>query len=153
VELLVVDAPRDRLAAESLRDLWEKNLGIAVKLRVMKGPAYAAVVASGEYQMALGAWAGDTFDPMTFLDLFAKGGPRNCTGWSSDAYDRLLAAARGEGDAKKRSSMLAEAERLLLADAAVVPLYTLGSYYLVNARVRGVTPNLMGRVLLQHIRL
>ncbi len=136
VELL---APEDvRAVAEALGKQWTTNLGLDVKVKAMKDPAYARALAAGRYDLALGAWVGECFDPASFLEPWAGS----------------IQAAAAERDPGKRLELLAQAERkLVVEDAAVIPLYTMGSYALISDRVKGVAANPLGRVLLEHVRM
>lgn len=152
IELLALESSRD--VAEKLKAQWEKHLGVNVHVQAMKAPAYVAALYSGKWDAALTAWAGDVFDPSAFLEPWTKGHPANATGWTNDAFEAAVSAARGELDPKKRFELLSSAERILVeTEVAAVPLFTMGSYALVSERVQGFVGNPQGRVLLQHIRL
>ncbi len=153
VEILAVDAFRFVAAAETLREQLEATLGVEVRVRTMKFPAYLRALGTGGYQAALGAWMGDYFDPATFLEGWTKGHPQNGTGWASAEFDGLLSRAAEEPDRARRLGLLAEAEGILLREAPVVPLYSAGDYHLAGPRVSGLRPNLMGRFPLKHVRL
>lgn len=153
VEILSADAFRFVAVAETLREQLDATLGVAVKVRTMKFPAYLRALGTGEYQAALGAWMGDYFDPATFLEGWTKGHPQNGTGWSSADFDRLLAAAAEEPDPGKRLEALARAEEILLREAPVVPLHSFSDYHLASPRVSGLKPNLLGRFPLKHLRV
>jgi oligopeptide transport system substrate-binding protein len=153
VEILAADAFRFVAAAEILREQLEATLGVAVKVRTMKFPAYLRALGTGEYQAALGAWLGDYFDPATFLEGWTKGHPQNGTGWSSAEFDALVAAAEEEVDRAKRLEMLAKAEAILLREAPVVPLYGAADHHLAGPRVSGLAPNLLGRFPLKFVRV
>lgn len=132
IELL---APEDsRPLAEALAKQWTQNLGLEVKVKAMKAPAYARALAAGQYDLALSAWVGEFFDPASFLEP-----------WTG-----AIEAA----DPAKRLDFLAQAERkLLVDDALVIPLNTMGTYALISDRVQGVAANPLGRVLLEHVRV
>ncbi len=51
--------------------------------------------------------------------------------------DRILEAARIERDPEKRLQMYRDVERLLIRDAAWLPLYFGASHQVVNASVKG----------------
>jgi oligopeptide transport system substrate-binding protein len=77
-----------------------------------------------DYDIARSSWVGDYPDPNTFLDMFLTGGGNNRTGWSSPAYDRLIAEAAREVDPAKRLDILRQAEDLLVREAVpIAPIY------------------------------
>lgn len=141
IEFLVPDSAR--APAEKLKEQWEKTLGVEVHVAAMRPPAYAQALAAGKYDVALGAWVGEFFDPLAFLEP-----------WADEATAKLLAAAEAERDPAKRLDLLVQAERRLVAEECLaIPLWVMGSFQLVSSRVRGVVPNPQGRVLLPHVSI
>jgi oligopeptide transport system substrate-binding protein len=153
VEVLMDDGSESALVGKAVRDELEGAFGIAVRIRAMKWPAFLEAVRSGEYQVALGGWMGDSFDPSTFLECWAGGDPRNGTGWVHAGFEALLEDAQAEAGEKERMAALGRAEGLLLDEAPVIPLYSAWDGYLVSSRVSGLRPNLVGRFPLKHVRL
>lgn len=152
IELLATDSNRE--IAEKLKAQWEKHLGVNVHVNAMRPPAYVEALYSGKWDAAITAWAGEVFDPSSFLDPWTKGHPLNTTGWSHDGFEALVAAARAEADPVKRLEILTSAEKVLVeTDVVSVPLFTMGSFALLAERVQGFAGNPQGRVLLQHVRL
>jgi len=80
-----------------------------------------------DYDIARGGWIGDYPDVNTFLDMWRSdtmdGNNNNNTGWRNTEYDGLIELANGQTDPKRRAEIFAEAERLLLRDMPVAPLY------------------------------
>ena len=110
--------------ATEIQAIWRENLGIEVGLRAQEWKVYLNSLAGLDYDMGQSSWVGDYPDPNTFLDCFVTGRGNNRTGWSSPAYDGLLADARREADPVRRMAILREAEALLVDQAApVIPLY------------------------------
>jgi oligopeptide transport system substrate-binding protein len=88
-------------------------------------------------------WGGDYLDPNTFLDMYVTNGENNNTGFSSAEYDRLIAEAANELDVKKRMALLERAERLLMEEMPIIPLYFYVSRNMVRPSVRGLWNNLL----------
>jgi oligopeptide transport system substrate-binding protein len=86
-------------------------------------------------------WIADFDDPVGFLDLFRRAHPRNDSGYDNPAYDAALDVAAAESDAGRRATQLEAAERTLLDDAAILPIYTYTSKHLVSPRVLGWQDN------------
>lgn len=92
-------------------------------------------------------WIGDYDDAFTFAEFFRSTSGQNDAGYNSPEYDRLLVASQSELDPVKRAALLEEAERVLLADMPVIPLYHYVSQHLVKPWVRGYEANIMDRYL------
>jgi oligopeptide transport system substrate-binding protein len=88
-------------------------------------------------QVFRSAWIADYDDATSFLDLLRTGAGRNDSAYSSPQYDALMAAADDSADPAVRRALLEQAERLVLADLPVLPIYTYVSKHLVSPRVAG----------------
>ncbi len=132
--------------AEVVQHQWRTHLGLNVRIEKVEWKVFLDKVQRLEYQIARAGWYGDYVDPNTFLDMFVTGGGNNETGWSNAAYDRLIAEAARETDPDRRMAVLREAERLLLDDVPIMPIYYYTSTFLVRPGLEGVTPNLLNRI-------
>jgi len=128
---------------EAVQQMWRQHLGIQVSLVKQESRIVIAARNTGNYQILAGKWIGDYLDPLTFLELLVTDGGNNRTGWSSPAYDRLLAEAGRAADTPGRFARLREAEALMLGEAPVIPLYYQPQRVLRHARVRGWHGNLL----------
>jgi oligopeptide transport system substrate-binding protein len=89
------------------------------------------------------AWIADYNDPLTFLALYkSTTGPQNYVDYKNPAYDRLLDQADQEPDIVKRGRLLAQAEHVMLEDAAVAPVFFYVSKNLVSPKITGWVDNL-----------
>jgi oligopeptide transport system substrate-binding protein len=82
-------------------------------------------------------------DAGSFLDIWRGDNANNETGWSNPAYDALLDEAAQSADPPARNRLRSGAERLLLEDAPVIPLYHYNHVYLIQPSVRGWYPTLL----------
>jgi oligopeptide transport system substrate-binding protein len=75
------------------------------------------------YDIARMGWVGDYDDPNSFLDMWITDGGNNRTGWSNAAYDSLIELASRTADKDSRFAIFREAEKILLSELPVIPLY------------------------------
>jgi peptide/nickel transport system substrate-binding protein len=68
-------------------------------------------------------------DADTFYDQYFHTGVTKRTGYSNRQFDKLIEEQQQTGDHKKRVGILQQAGRILMEDAAFVPLYTLYEIY------------------------
>jgi oligopeptide transport system substrate-binding protein len=92
------------------------------------------------------AWNADYNDASNFLDIFRAASANNDTGYANPLFEKHLDDAAKTTDHETRRSMLEEAERTMLADYPVIPLYFFVSKRLVKPYVLGVKPNALDRV-------
>lgn len=60
------------------------------------------------------------------------------TGYNSAAYDAIIDKAYNEVDLEKRATYLHEAEKMLMQDMPVIPLYTMNSIYTTSSTTKGL---------------
>jgi ABC-type oligopeptide transport system substrate-binding subunit len=143
VEILFNTSEDHRRIAEAIQAMWHEALGISVGLSNQEWASYLEATTSLHYQIARRSWIGDYPDPTTFLDCFRGGDGNNRTGWSNAEYDRLLAGAAAETDVAARLALLSRAERILLEEAPVIPIYHYRVMELVKPYVRGLYPTVL----------
>jgi oligopeptide transport system substrate-binding protein len=69
--------------------------------------------------------------------MYVTDGDNNNTGFTNAEYDKLIADAAQEPDQKKRIQLLESAERLLMDEMPIIPIYYYVSRNMVRPRVRG----------------
>lgn len=141
VELLYNTDENHKLVAESIQDMWKRNLGIDITLNNKEWKTYLQDVDTLKYEIARAGWIGDYNDPMTFLDMWVTENGNNDTGWSNEEYDKLIADAEQENDAKKRLEILQNAEQLLLEQGPVIPIYFYTNNFLRARQLEGFEPH------------
>ncbi|HEX2139720.1 MAG TPA: hypothetical protein VHG33_08410, partial [Woeseiaceae bacterium] len=99
------------------------------------------------------SWTGDYNDAHAFLHVLKSGTPSNMTGYASEEFDSLLQRAAEQTDPGLRRLYMEEAERVLLADHPVIPLYFYVSKHLVSPRVGGWGDNVLDYHYSQHLNL
>ena len=75
------------------------------------------------------------------------------TGYASEEYDAMMRQAAAQADPAARRRYLEQAERVLLADHPVIPLYFFVSKHLVSPQVRGWQDNVLDYHYSQHLAL
>ena len=143
LEIMTTSRDVQRIMAETIQAMWQRELGIHVEIRACEWTAYKAAQQNGEYDISSSSWSGDYLDPATFVELWRSGGGNNCTGWGSPAFDKALNEARHAGTAEARLACLCQAEMLMLEAQPVIPLYWSERTYLKSPAVEGWYPLLL----------
>jgi oligopeptide transport system substrate-binding protein len=130
-----------KAVAELIQYQWKTNLGIDVELRGMEWNAYQEAQVTLQYGVSRAGWVGDYPDPNTFLNLWISGGGNNQTGWGNAQYDELIEKAKNEPDEKQRLRYFYEAERILLGEMPVIPVYFYVSTSMAKPYLRGYHKN------------
>jgi oligopeptide transport system substrate-binding protein len=143
-----------RRTAIALADQWRHALGVEVAIVEMEWKAYLVMREQpGDCDLVRFGWSADFVDPEAFLTLFTSGHAQNIAGYTNVAYDELLSRAGVLADADRRAATLASAERMLLQDAVVVPVFHRVSKRLVKPGIDGVATNPLGHLPSRYLRL
>ena len=81
------------------------------------------------------------------------GGGSNTIGLSDPEYDALIANAASETDRDKRAAILQQAEKRLIDNHALIPVYYFVSKHLVKPYVKGYEENVMNHWPSKYMRL
>ncbi len=127
--------------AEVIRKQWQRELGISISTRNEEWATYLASQRQMKYNISRRGWVGDYADPNTFLDMFVTDSEQNSTGWSNAEYDRLIAATGKEADPVARMRLFEQAEKILLDELPILPIYFYTSKNMVKPYVRGFYNN------------
>ncbi|NJD32861.1 MAG: peptide ABC transporter substrate-binding protein [Gammaproteobacteria bacterium] len=133
----------NRLAV-AVAAMWKDALGVETTLYAEEFRALLQTIqARKETEVFRSSWVGDYNDAYSFLQLLQTGFGINLTGYSNPRYDALLAEATRQPDLARRRALLEEAERVMLGDTPVLPLYFYVNKHLVKPYVRGWQDNVM----------
>ena len=133
----------NRLAV-AIAAMWKEALGVETTLYAEEFRSLLQSIQSGkETQVFRSSWVGDFNDAYSFAQLLQSGFGINLTGYSNPRYDALLAEAVRQADPARRRAVLEEAERVMLADHPLLPLYFYVNKHLVKPYVHGWTDNVM----------
>jgi oligopeptide transport system substrate-binding protein len=136
----------EKTVAEAIQQMWKKNLGITCTLRSEEWGVYLNDRTNLNYDIARARWIGDYVDPMTFLDMWVTGGGNNDTGYSNKAYDALIAKAKMTTNAKTRMATLHAAEKILMTDLPILPIYYLTKPVLMGKHIKNCFQSIAGGI-------
>lgn len=144
VTLIYNTSEGHKAIAEAVQEMWRKNLGVNVALANQEWKVFINTRTKGDYQVARHGWVGDYLDPMTFLDLFVSGSGNNDAQYSNPVFDDLIGRAKNTNDQSLRIRLLHQAEKVLLDDAVIAPIYYYTDAALVKPNVKGYVRPITG---------
>ena len=100
----------------------------------------------GDFDVVISAWGADFADPISFLDMFTTNNSYNHGKWSNAEYDALVNASKTTDavDPAKRWDDLVKAEKILMEDQGVSPIYQSTQAWVIKSKVKGVIYNSSG---------
>ena len=140
---MVVDADDEpQKVATAIQEQLQTALpGLTVTLRVEPKKQRVEDMQNGNFQLGLTRWGPDYADPMTYLGMWVTDNPNNYGFWSNADYDAIIEeCTTGDlaTDAEARWAKLYDAEKLVMDDAVIFPLYTKANACMQSAAVTGV---------------
>jgi oligopeptide transport system substrate-binding protein len=140
VSINIADSDDQKKVAEYIQAQLEDNLpGFKLEIKAVPFAQRLEIEKAVEYDLSLSSWGPDYSDPMTYLDMWLKGGSANRMDYYNPKLDELVTQARVESDLTKRYQMLLDIEKILLEeDAAIAPLYQSGESILIREKIKGV---------------
>jgi oligopeptide transport system substrate-binding protein len=132
--------------AVAIASTWKEALGVEARLTAVEFKSLLQDIDRGDVEVFRSSWVGDYNDAYTFAQYLKSDFGINLPHYRNPAYDLLLTRAAGEVDPASRRALLEEAERLMLRDHPLIPLYFYVNKHLVKPEVEGWYDNVMNVV-------
>ncbi|HLJ20444.1 MAG TPA: peptide ABC transporter substrate-binding protein, partial [Stellaceae bacterium] len=137
IDIQATAVQKDDLAA--LADQFNKVLGMQVNVKVVERATHIKQMNAGEVAFFPWGWTADYPDALYFLSqLWDSRSPYNRVKWKNADYDKLIDQAQGEPNAEARYKIYAQAEKIILDDVGMAPLYIRTQIWLKQPNVKNV---------------
>jgi oligopeptide transport system substrate-binding protein len=143
-----------RKIAVALQQMWKDALNIEVTISNQEWKVYLDSVTTMDFDLARRGWIGDYVDPNNFLDLYLTGGGNNNTGYADPLYDQLIQYTAPQAKTREeRFAAFYKAEKMLMEQMPIIPIYTYTSKHLIHPAVCGMPGNLMDAMNIRYVWL
>lgn len=134
LDILVGDGEFEKKAGEFLQGQLEENLeGVKVNITPVPANVFMERLTKKDFAISLSGWQADYADPISFLANFETNSPLNHGGYSNKNYDELI-----KDTSSKRWQELKKAEKIVLDDAGVIPVFQVGIARLQKNTIRNL---------------
>ena len=152
IEIRYNTSENHKKIALAIASMWKQVLGVITTLvneefRVFMQNRQQQVIT----QVFRAGWVSDYNDPYSFLELFRTGDRRNDYGYSNSIFDAVLDEVGTERLRARRARLMFEAERVLLTDFAIIPIYSYVTKRLVDQHLQGWRNNVMDHHLTRYM--
>ena len=142
LELLTADGETQVIASKSIKRQIESLFPeVTINIKAVPKSERRKIMSSGQFEFGLNNWGPDYADPMTYLAMWVTGNDNNQGNYFNPVYNALIASCT-EGElctrADERWSALKEAERMVMEDAVISPIYQKCNANLIKSGVRDV---------------
>ena len=145
--LLSDDTDAAKKTTEFIQSAIESNLkGAKVECANVPFKTRLNRTNEGQFDIVISAWSADFSDPISFLDMFTSNNSYNAGKWKNAQYDKLIEASKSTdaGNAGKRWDDLVSAEKILIQEQGISPLYQQATAWMVKPKVKDVIYNSAG---------
>ncbi len=128
--------PVNTAQLEAIQQMWRRELGVEVVIVQREARTHLAALTTGSYDLALVTAIPDYNGVSNLFTELTGGNPGNYPHWSSVEFDRLVGEAGRAGSAALRLAGYQRAEKILLIEMPLIPLYFNTQNYLLQPRVK-----------------
>jgi len=154
VEILYNTSDNHKRIALAIAAMWKQTLGVKTTLRNQEWKVFLETRRlKQETQVYRAGWIGDYDDPYTFSQLLHSENEMNHPGYSSEEYDELINLAATKNAGESRLDVLRQAEKAMLEDMPIIPIYFYVSQHLIKPRVSGLEGNVMDHHYSKYVRI
>ena len=145
-DFLARNAEAEKTFAEYFQNIWLEVLGIRTEIRFLDFAQFFENFYSSAWDIARSGWTPDYDDPFTFLDMWDSRGGWNKTGWVGESFYMKTQEANQQTDMKVRNDMFAEAEKILLDEGPIIPVWVSGGGVVVSTKIQDLGINSFGPI-------
>lgn len=138
VTLITGETNTGRIAGQFLQEQWRQKLGIQVEVQSLPLKLKIQRTQASDFDIVIGGWWPDYDDAMSFLEMWTTDSDFNHVHWSNPQYDKLIEAAKREGDPKRHVALMQQAEQILISEMPFGPLQFDASMRLIKSYAKGI---------------
>jgi oligopeptide transport system substrate-binding protein len=139
---------------QALQQQWKENLNVDVQLEALDFNTLHDKGKNNLFSMGYFVHFSMACDSLSLLDRFKFAyNPRNYSRWQSNAYIDLLNRAETALSQKEHLLLLEQAERLLMEEMPIAPLFHWNNALLIQPHVKGFAVSPLGYLCLDRISI
>jgi oligopeptide transport system substrate-binding protein len=154
IEVVYNTSENHKRVALAIAAMWKQVLGVKTTLRNQEWKVFLETRRLKEdTEVYRAGWIGDYDDPYTFSELLHSENEMNHSGFANQEYDEFLKAASEKNAGEERLSELKKAEKLMLEEMPIIPLYFYVSQHLIKPWVTGLEGNVMDHHYSKYVKI
>jgi len=131
-----------------------EKINITCNIEVTNGLAFRDMIANNKMEMFRASWIADYPDPENYLSLFYSKNfspaGSNYTHFSDESYDLLYEKALKTVNLNERYLLYRQMDSLIIANAAIVPLFYDVAVKIAHKKVQGLSNNPLNLIQLKY---
>jgi oligopeptide transport system substrate-binding protein len=150
LEFYTFSEPAAKYEFENIRLQWLKNLGVEITQVSLESSKHSERISHDEPPIWVGFWGADYLDPDSFIRQYFKYAHKD---WKNDSFNEIVSRARSLTDQNERIRLYQQADRILIEEAPLLPLYHSQYNFLVKPWVKKITLSPMTRAAHKYVVL
>jgi ABC-type transport system substrate-binding protein len=123
LDFMVRDVASFKLWAQAIQAMLQEGLNVQCNLRTVVESVWFDDVATGHFDLAIGAVVSTLLDPSDYFNAWYRtGGPQNYSFWDNDKFNALVDQIDREVDPGKRLALVRQTEAIMEEDPPVLPV-------------------------------
>jgi oligopeptide transport system substrate-binding protein len=138
--------------AIAIASMWKETLGIETDLVDEEYRVFLDTRKdTSQWEVARLGWTADYNDAGNFLDTLRSRSPNNDARYDRQEFDQLLDRAASTLNSSDRRHLLEDAEKMMLSDYPILPIYFFSSKRLIKPYLKGAIINPLNRLYSKHL--
>ncbi|KPK32566.1 MAG: hypothetical protein AMS24_03915 [Chlamydiae bacterium SM23_39] len=134
--------------ADLLKNRWEKLFNIKISLEPLNAKNAIVRLHKKQFQIAITMWSLFYDDPLNILERFKhKNYEKNYSNWENQKYISLLESLHTKKNKKAKKFILKEAEKLLIEENPISPIYHHNYLILKNKKTKKIFLGPLGEII------
>lgn len=141
---------------QAIQAMWKKDLGLNFKITTYESGSYWDQFYAGNFDVAADSWTCDYDDPNSILEVFKVKNMADQNRWKGDnaeKYNKMIEDAAASTDQDFRFKTFEDAEKLLVQESPIIPMYYKKSQVLVSDRVTNYVSDHLGHNLFEYTKI
>ncbi|MFC6165536.1 peptide ABC transporter substrate-binding protein [Lactiplantibacillus dongliensis] len=147
VRLLTSNDEPNKPISQYFKGQLEKNLsGLTIDIANIPAKVASTRAQQGNFDLYLSGWGADFNDPISHLAIMTAGSGYNYGKYNSSQYNTLVKKAQNQdaNNPQARWQDMLQAERVIMQDQGITPLYQTVYSFLQNPKAKGIIHNTAG---------
>lgn len=141
LRLLASNSSPEIKEAHFIQEELRVKLGLKVDVTIVSYKDRLALTRANDYDIVLNTYSPKFDDPVTMLERWYKPEKDGYGAWRKKEYESLVEESYNIEDKQKRYEIMNEAEKILIDDAVISPLYYSAENWFVRKGIKGIEIN------------
>lgn len=147
IRLVYLDESSNKKDCDDIADTLKKDLGLKIEAKGYSSDELNQIIKEGNYDIIKTDFTASFNDAYSYLQYFSNENSNNIYGYSNNEYNILIYEIKLEQDNLEREKLMIEAEKMLMDDMPLIPLYNYNTVVCSNNSLKNIYITKSGNVM------